>query len=134
MNYDLVVIGGGAAGISGATSAYDAGVENILIIDREDNMGGVLNELIESGHGYMENGLTGVEVAENLKKEIFKRDIDVKLNTLVLDVYKDKTIKIVSGAEGVKIIKAKSIIFATGAREKSRIGNSKRRSGESESN
>ncbi|NLC65604.1 MAG: FAD-dependent oxidoreductase [Clostridium sp.] len=120
MNYDLVVIGGGAAGISGAISAYDAGLKNILIIDREDNMGGVLNELIESGYGYMENGLTGVEVAENLKKEILKRDIDVKLNTLVLDVYKDKTIKIVSGTEGVKEINAKSIIFATGAREKPR--------------
>ena len=120
MNYDLVVIGGGAAGISGAISAYDAGLKNILIIDREDNMGGVLNELIESGYGYMENGLTGVEVAENLIKEILKRDIDVKLNTLVLDVYKDKTIKIVSGTEGVKEINAKSIIFATGAREKPR--------------
>lgn len=120
MNYDLVVIGGGAAGISGAISAYDAGIKDILIIDREDNLGGVLNELIESGYGYMENGLTGVEVAESLKKEIFKRNIDVKLNTLVLDVYKDKTIKIVSEIEGVKIIKAKSIIFATGAREKPR--------------
>ena len=52
ISYDLVVIGGGAAGISGAISAYDSGVKNILIIDREDNLGGVLNELIESGYGY----------------------------------------------------------------------------------
>lgn len=120
INYDLVVIGGGAAGISGAISAYDAGVRDILIIDREDNLGGVLNELIESGYGYMKDGFTGIEVAEEFKKEIEKRNIEVKLNTLVLDVYKDKTIKIVSGKEGVKILKAKSIIFATGARERPR--------------
>jgi len=118
--YDLIVIGGGASGISAALKAKEEGIENILILDREENLGGVLNELIETGHGFMGNGVTGVEVAENFKQQVKDRCIEVKVNSLVLEVKRDKTVKYVSGAEGVKEVRAKSIIFATGARERPR--------------
>ena len=118
--YDLIVIGGGASGISAALKAKEEGIENILILDREEDLGGVLNELIETGHGFMGNGVTGVEVAENFKQQVKDRGIEVKVNSLVLEVKRDKTIKYVSGAEGVREARAKSIIFATGARERPR--------------
>jgi|SRR5690554_4342859 thioredoxin reductase len=118
--YDLIIIGGGAAGMSAALSAREEGVEKILILDREDSLGGILNELIEVGHGFLEEGLTGVEVAEDLKEKIEKESIEVRLSTLVLDVRRDKRVRFVSGSEGVKEVIGKSIIFATGARERPR--------------
>lgn len=118
--YDLIVIGGGASGISSALAAKEEGIEDILILDREENLGGILNELIETGHGFMEDGITGVEVAEDFKNKVKERGIEFKLNTLVLDVKRDKTVKYVSGKEGVKEVRAESIIFATGARERPR--------------
>ena len=118
--YDLIVIGGGASGISAALKAKEEGVENILILDREEDLGGILNELIETGHGFMGDGVTGVEVAENFKQQVKDRGIEAKVNSLVLEVKRDKTVKYVSGAEGVREVKAKSIIFATGARERPR--------------
>lgn len=119
-DYDLIVIGGGASGIYAALTAKEEGVRDILILDREENLGGILNELIEAGHGFMEDGVTGVEVAEDLKFKVRDNDIEVKLNALVLDVKRDKTVKFVSGEEGVNEVTAKSIVFATGARERPR--------------
>ena len=118
--YDLIIIGGGASGMSAALSARAEGIEKILILDREDSLGGILNELIEVGHGFIEEGITGVEVSEELKEKIKKEKIEVKLGTLVLDVRRDKRIKYVSGSEGVKEVLGKSVIFATGARERPR--------------
>ncbi len=119
-NYDLIVIGGGASGISAAIEAHDEGVKSILIMDREEHLGGVLNELIETGHGLMDGGMTGVGVAENLKEAVERHGIKLKRSTLVLEVMKDKTVKYVSPSEGVKMVLGKSIIFATGARERPR--------------
>ena len=118
--YDLIVIGGGASGISAALAAKEEGIEDILILDREENLGGILNELIETGHGFMEEGVTGVEVAEDFKNKVREKQIEVKLSTLVLDVKRDKTVKYVSGSEGVREVRGESIIFATGARERPR--------------
>jgi len=118
--YDLIVIGGGASGISAALAAKEEGIEDILILDREENLGGILNELIETGHGFMEEGVTGVEVAEDFKNRVREMKSQVKLSTLVLDVKRDKTVKYVSGSEGVREVRGESIIFATGARERPR--------------
>jgi thioredoxin reductase len=118
--YDLVVIGGGAAGIHAALRAKEMGIGKILIIEREDSLGGMLNELIEPVHGCDDSGLTGVEVAQNLIKEVLEADIGCRVDTLVLSVSRDKTIKYVNGTEGVMEIGAKSIVFATGARERPR--------------
>ncbi len=119
-SYDLIVIGGGASGICAAIEAHKEGVRKILVIDREEHLGGVLNELIETGHGVMDNGVTGVGVAEEFKEAVDREGISIKRNTLVLEVQKDKTVKYVSAEEGVRTVLAKSIVFATGARERPR--------------
>ena len=118
--YDLIVIGAGASGIEAALEARRQGVERILLLDREENLGGILNELIETGHGFMEKGITGVEVAEDLRLQVEKSKMTVKLSTLVLEVKRDKTVKYVSGKEGVVLVKGRAIVFATGARERPR--------------
>ncbi len=119
-SYDLIVIGGGASGISAAIEAHKEGVKSILVMDREEHLGGILNELIETGHGLMDGGMTGVGVAENLKEAVDREGITLKRDTLVLEVLKDKTVKYVSSHEGVKKVWGRSIIFATGARERPR--------------
>lgn len=118
--YDLIVIGGGASGMSVALSAKKEGVSEILIIDREESLGGVLNELIEVGHGFLQEGTTGVEVAEELKEKVLAEKIQVRTDALVLEVKRDKSVKYVSSKEGVLEVKGKAIVFATGAREKPR--------------
>lgn len=117
---DLAVIGGGAAGIAAALEARAAGLQRVLLFDREEDLGGILNELIEAGHGLMAEGVTGVEVSEDLKERVRLSGVEVKLSTLVLEVSGDKVIRYVSGKEGVREVAAQTVVFATGARERPR--------------
>lgn len=119
-NYDLIVIGGGAAGMSSAVSSYDSGLNNILIIERESELGGILNQCIHLGFGlhYFKQEMSGPNYANRLKQEVEKRDgIEVSLNTFALDITKEKEV-LISSPSGKQWIKAKAIVIGSGSYER----------------
>lgn len=120
--YDLVVIGGGSAGIASAISAYDNGINNIVILEKDEYLGGILLQCIHNGfglHRYKEE-LTGPEYAQRNVEELIKRNIEYKLNTLVLNLTENKEVHYSNLEEGYQIIKAKAIVIATGCYERTR--------------
>lgn len=117
---NLVIIGGGAAGLASAISAYDHGEKDILILEQYEHLGGILNQCIHSGFGLQtfKEELTGPEYAYRFIEEVNKRNIEVKTCSRVLAVSKDKIITYSCANEGVIEIQAKAIIFATGSYER----------------
>lgn len=116
--YDLIVIGGGAAGLTSAISAREAGIKNILIIEREDKLGGVLNQCIHNGFGDEET--TGPEYANKLKNKVLNMKIDYKVNTTVIDIDDKMNITAVNESDGILEIKSKAVILAVGCKEKTK--------------
>lgn len=121
-NYDLIIIGGGSAGMAAAISAYDAGIKNILILEKDKFLGGILLQCIHTGFGLSEfkEELTGPEYAYRFIKEIEKRNISYLLETTVLEITEEKDVYYANSNEGYQLVRAKSIILATGCLERTR--------------
>ena len=116
--YDLIIIGGGAAGLLSAINGKKDGIKNILLVEKDPILGGALNS---ADYNISEKGnLTGIEYKESLLKEFNELNIDVKLNTMVLKIEDSNEILCTSSEYGVEKIKGKNIIIANGGKEKSR--------------
>jgi len=121
-SYDIVIVGGGPAGLAAAVAAKKAGTDSILIIERDKELGGILNQCIHNGFGLhtFKEELTGPEYAYRFIEQVYDLGIEYKLDTMVMDISRDKVVTAMNREEGMFRIQASAVILAMGCRERPR--------------
>ena len=125
-SYDIVIIGGGPAGLAAAASAKRNGIDSILVLERDRELGGILNQCIHNGFGLhtFKEELTGPEQARRFIDQVLELGNEYKLNTMVMDISADdkgnKNVTAMNREDGLFHIEAKAVILAMGCRERSR--------------
>ncbi len=120
--FELVIIGGGPAGMAAAIAAKENGIDDIVILERDTQLGGILNQCIHNGFGLhtFKEELTGPEYAERYAAKVYELGIHFELGAMVMDISKDKEITVISRTHGAETIRAKAIVLAMGCRERPR--------------